>query len=970
MRNKQRWIASALTAAVLATACSTTTPEELADEYDLSQGTDESANADDASGSGSGATNADDDSFNYAPDPDPTPLEFDSDTLTGALDNGLTYYLRDNDSPGSSIQLRLVVNAGSAQQEVADSGVAHFLEHMLFNGTDDFPGNELKDTLESLGIQFGPELNAFTSYDETVYELWAQTDSEATVDTAIQVLAQWASAATIDPAEVAAERGVVRDELRQRTESADGHIFVDFIELYTDGTGYEGSSPIGTAEWADTMEEAPLRTFYDRWYRPDNMAIIIVGDVPVDILEEKLVDAFGEISARGDDHPTHTVVTPAISPNPVAEIITHPENVVDNLSVDFPFTTWDQGTVGGSKLIVWETLIAEMLTRRLTNAWFDETLNSDSEPYIAEFSLNRGLRYYGSNLASSDLGATLEQYLAILRGAADSGFTEEEVADAVAEFGAGIDSWEASLGSTQDADYAWWYTNHFLTGIWGEPEQAWIDREREVIKSVTTDELSDHWRWSLATGGPIMAAVGADATTLPTIAEMLEIAESTVGSAPTSDFETIDKLMDSPEPTEPTNSYTVLQDAQVWEFDNGAIVVFQQTDIVEGSISFEATSMGGYSALNDVSFAEAVLASNAVIGSGVGPHSPAQLDQFLSDKSVGINSVIFSEGEGLSGNADTEDIETLFQIYHLLMTAPSIHETAFRSAISSGQILLDQLAADAATEAELELQFMTYRRELNSWVPTQGELDSATPDSLLEIFTSRFGTVDDLVISIAGDADADVVGKLAAAYVGTLPPGPDDSFTNQLAPARTEVVAIEVPLRGDAENGGIAWHFDSRADWDLGDAMTGRVLETLIQTLIIDSPREDLGASYGGSAVVTPWSVPIERMDLTIQINGDPERIDEIRAAVFAGLTDLTENGPSQSAFDRAVAVLRADYDFVSNYTFTEQNAGAVSGLDDGAITTINRNRELDQVSPADVRRLAARLIDFETYGEVARVPA
>ena len=970
MRNKRPWVAAALTATLVATACSTATPEELAEAYNLNQATSESADTDDVSESSNGATKAGDGSLDYAPAPDPTPLQFDSDTLIGTLDNGLTYYLRENDNPGSSIELRLVVHAGSAQQEVPDSGVAHFLEHMLFNGTDDFPGNDLKDTLESLGIQFGPELNAFTSYDETVYELWAQTDSDESLDTAIQVLAQWASAATIDPAEVAAERGVVRDELRQRTESADGQIFVDFVELYTDGTGYEGSSPIGTAEWAETMEEAPLRAFYDRWYRPDNMAVIIVGDVPVDILEEKLIDSFAEISARGDDHPTRTVVAPAISPNPIAEIITHPENVADNLSVDFPLTAWDQGTVGGSKLIVWETLIAGILTRRLTNSWFDETLNSDTEPYIDEFSLNRSLRYYGSNLRSSDLGATLEQYLAILRGAADSGFTDEEVADAVAEFGASIDSSEASLGSTQDARYAWWYTNHFLTGVWGEPEQAWIDRERDVIRSVTADELSNHWRWTLATGGPIMAAVGAEAATLPTIAEMLEIAESTIGWAATGGVETIDKLMDAPEPIGPTNSYTVLEGAQVWEFDNGARVVFQQTDIVEGSISFEAASIGGYSALDDVSFAEAVLASNAVAGSGVGPHSPAQLDQFLSDKSIGVGSTIFSEGEGFIGGGATEHIETLFQLYHLLMTAPRIDETAFRSAISDGQILLGQLDADAATEAERELQFMTYRRELNSWVPTQTELDSATPGSLLEIFESRFGTVDDLVISIAGDADVDVVAKLAATYVGTLPAGPDDSFTNQLAPARTQVIAIEVPLRGNAANGGIAWHFDSRADWDLADAMTGRVLETLIQTLIIDSPREDLGASYGGSAVVTPWLVPIKRIDLTIRVDGDPDRVDEIRAAVFAGLTDLVENGPSEGAFGRAVAVLRADYGFVSNNIFSKQNASAVAGLNDGAITTINRDRELDQVTIANVRRLAARLIDFETYGEVARVAA
>ncbi len=969
MWNRRWWAATALSAAVLATACSTVTPEELADEYGLDQPADggETTGGDDTAG---GDRSSDLELSDYAPAPDPTPLGFDSDTRVGVLDNGLTYYLRENDSPGSSIELRLVVHAGSVQQEVADSGVAHFLEHMLFNGTDDFPGNELKDALESLGIQFGPELNAFTSFDETVYELWAQTDTEASVDTAIQVLAQWASAATIDSSEVAAERGVVRDELRQRTESADGQIFIDLIDIYTEGTGYEGASPIGTAEWAETMEAAPLRAFYDRWYRPDNMAVVIVGDVPVDVLEEKLIDAFDEIFARGDDHPTRSPVTPAISADPIAEIITHPENVADNLSVDFPLTAWDQGTVGGSKLIIWETLIADILTRRLTNAWFDGTLTSDGEPYIDEFSLNRGLRFYGSNLRSSDLEASLAEYLGILRGAADSGFTDEEVTDAVAQFGAGLDSWEASLGSTQDGSYAWWYTNHFLTGVWGEGEQSWIDRERGVIDSISTEELSAHWRWTLARGGPIIAAIGADASTLPSIDSMLDIAETTVGSATSDGFVAIDELMDVPAAVEPTDSYTVLDDAQVWQYENGARVVFQHTEIVEGSVSFEAGSLGGYSALRDVSFAEAVLASNAVAGSGVGPHSPAQLDQFLSDKSVGVGPFIFTEGEGFSGGGAVEDIETLFQLYHLMMTAPRIDATAFRSAIAEGQISIDQVGADAATEAELELWFLSYRPERNSWVPTQAELDAATPDSLLEIFTSRFGRVDDLVISIAGDADVDVIERLAGTYVGTLPAGPDDSFANELVAERTGVTAIEIPLRGDAANGGIAWHFDSRSEWDLDDAITARVLETLIQTLIIDSPREDLGASYGGSAVITPWPIPVERMDLTIRVNGDPDRIDEIRTAVFAGLTDLVEAGPSQDAFDRAVAVLRADYGFVSNNVFTEQNASAVSGLDDGALTTLNRNRELEAVTIADVRQLAARLIDFGTYGEVARVPA
>ncbi len=971
MRNNRRWAAAALSAAILAAACSSSTPEELAEQYGLDQGTDEAAPDPGLADSDSPDEGTDPGRLaGYEPVVDSTPLDFDADTRVGVLDNGLTYYLRQNDSPGASIELRLVVNAGSVQQEVADSGVAHFLEHMLFNGTESFPGNALKDALESLGIQFGPELNAFTSFDETVYELWATTDTEASVDTAIQVLAEWATAATIDPVEVAAERGIVRDELRQRTESADGRILIDFLDLYTAGTGYEGSAPIGTATWAETMEEAPLRSFYDRWYRPDNMAVIIVGDIPVDVLEEKVIGAFAGATARGNDHPTRADIVPPVSAAPVADLITHPENVADNLSIDIPLTRWDQGTVGGAQLAIWEQLIADMLTRRLTNAWFDGALTTDGEPGIHEFSINRGQRYYGSNLRSDDLGATLAEYLAILRGAADNGFSGDELAIAVAQFESELDSWESSLGTTQDATYASWYMNHFLTGEFGEAEESWIERERAVIAAVTADQLSNHWRWTMGIGGPIIAAVGADASTLPTVDEMLDIAASTVGSEGGNDLEAIDTLMDAPDAIEPSRTYSVLEDAEVWEFENGASVVFQHTSIVEGSISFEASSLGGYTTLDGVSFAEALIATSAVAQSGVGPHSPAQLEQFLSDKGVGIGPFIFGEGEGFSGGGDVADLETLFQLYHLMMTQPRIDEMAFRSAIAAGQISIDQLVADASWEAEIELWHLTYQRDLNSWVPTADELATATPESLLEIFTARFGHVDDLVLSIAGDADNRVIADLAARYIGTLPAGPDDTFGNQLIPERTEAVVLQIPLRGDAANGGIAWHFDSRADWDLDDAMTARVLETLIQTLIIDSPREDLGASYGGSAQITPWPIPVERIDLTIQVNGDPDRLGEIRDAVFEGLANLVEHGPEPDAFERAVAVLRADYGFVSNNTFTEQNSAAVGELDDGAITTLNRNRELDEVTIADVQQLAARLIDFETYGEVARVPA
>ena len=271
-----------------------------------------------------------------APDPDPTPLPIDRDYRIGTLDNGLTYLLRTNDSPGATLEIRLLVDAGSAQQVDGSDGSAHFLEHMLFNGTEKYPGNELTAQLQRLGIEFGPEVNAYTSFDETVYILSAATADEGAPEAAFDVLAQWASAATLEPSAVTEEQGVVRDELRQRLESVDGIISNEFDMVYVAGTPYEGHLIIGDAEKVETTTPDTLRAFYDDWYRPDNMAVVVVGDLPLDELEEKVTAYFSDLTARTDTPPVREPIEVEISPEPQAHVVTHPDNSLDNLSLDFP----------------------------------------------------------------------------------------------------------------------------------------------------------------------------------------------------------------------------------------------------------------------------------------------------------------------------------------------------------------------------------------------------------------------------------------------------------------------------------------------------------------------------------------------------------------------------------------------------------------------------------------------------------
>ncbi len=262
----------------------------------------------------------------YEPaDVDPAPLSVDEDVLIGMLDNGLRYYLRNNDSPAESVEMRLVVDAGAVLDPEGAEGLAHYLEHMLFNGTERFSRNELIQALRNIGTDFGPDLNAYTSADETVYMFDFRLDNPEALDLAFEVLSQWLSAATIRPDDVEAERGIVIDEYRLRSESASGRIS-DFLDaIYYTGSIYEGMHTGGSEDSNAAITTAQLREFYETWYRPDNAAVIIVGDLPVTEMEQKVEQFFGGLARPADAIPAqperHAFTADFIS-DPLTDVVT------------------------------------------------------------------------------------------------------------------------------------------------------------------------------------------------------------------------------------------------------------------------------------------------------------------------------------------------------------------------------------------------------------------------------------------------------------------------------------------------------------------------------------------------------------------------------------------------------------------------------------------------------------------------
>ncbi|MCY4492426.1 MAG: insulinase family protein [Acidimicrobiaceae bacterium] len=910
------------------------------------------------------------------PDTDPTPLPIDRDYRIGTLDNGLTYLLRSNDSPGSSLEIRLLVNAGSAQQGDGSDGSAHFLEHMLFNGTEKYPGNELTAQLRRLGIEFGPEVNAYTSMDETVYILSAATSDDGATEAAFDVLAQWASAATLEASAVAEEKGVVRDELRQRLESVDGIIANEFNEVYVAGTPYEGHLVIGDADKVEATTPELLRAFYDDWYRPDNMAVVVVGDLPLDELESKVSEYFGELEARTDTPTPREPIQVQISPEPQAHVVTHPDNSIDNLSLDFPIPAWDTGTVGGSRLTLMERAIAIMLDNRLNDAYQLGELELEETPFIAEFEVSRELRYFGTNLKAADLAAGLEDYMSYLLAAAEDGFSEDEMERMRATIVANLNQQLAGLNTTQDSQHANLLSRYWLRGADIDRAQTRIARQRTAVESFTAQELADHWSWLLSISGPIVIAVGADEATLPTTDEMLETLANLTPTESASASSRIDELMTSPprsQPTETSERSTDHGDVTTWKFDNGVTVSHRHSEVADNAFSLRAASAGGWSTFpRDHPGANTAIPSvavNAVFGGGVGPHDALALNRFLSTKNVGLLGFIEQSEEGFSGESATRDAEVLFQLLHLYITEPRVDEVAFRTAIDYAErnLAVDQNNVDRrATTALLDLIYDGDPAQHR--VATQQQLDTLDEQTALEIYRARLGKVDDLAIAVVGDIDRTTVADLAARYLGSLPAGESDSWVDLGYELPTGQRSASVELSEGAADGGLLVFHAQPIELTAQNRVVANVLQGVVNNRIIERIREELGASYGGSASISLRREPQPSIRSIMSISGDPARLDEIRAVLMEELEGIADRGPTADQFEQAHRVIRSDWKFFNNSGLANSDLEAIRFTNEDRLTLDNRQELLEEATPADVQALAEHLYGTGHWLEVSKV--
>jgi zinc protease len=904
-----------------------------------------------------------------------TPLPVDPAITVGTLDNGLTYYIRENDSPGGQAELRLVVNAGSAQEDDDQSGVAHFLEHMLFNGTEAYPRNELIDVLESFGSEFGPEVNAFTSFDETVYELSVQSDP-LVLATGLTVLREWASRATITEQDVIEERGVVLDEWRVRAQGASGREQEALLSFLLAGTGYEGRAPIGTDDAILAMTAEPLRRFYEQWYRPDLMAVVVVGDVDAEAVRALIETQFGDLAPPADALPRVEPEVPA-RPALTATTLLDPEIPVASALISYlgPATPATSVETYQRDLLV--TLAFDAI-----NARFADDVTTGAAPFtgagISGGGLVRGAGgpLIGIEAPADEVEASLRAVFIEIERIRRDGFSADEIERVLTARRTAIEQTVASAGTIQDRAYADEIVSGFLTGSQMLSVEDFERIETETLDGATPAEVQSAFLSAIEGRAPAIYQSGPEGTDLPSEAELVAAyAEVTGGDIDQRQDATTEltTLLEPPAAIGPASTTSLdAFDATVLEYPNGATVVIKQTDIAEDGVSLVASSPGGTSVLASEDVTAALIGVEAANRSGLATYGRIELDRFLADRAVSIGFGIDVTSEQLVGDARTEDLATLFQLVHLAMRDPRVEPAALANVQAQiGPILANpgQQPALATAQALIGLRYGDDARF--SPIPDPAALDSTDAERAEAVVEDRFGNAADFVFAIVGDVDVATATELANQYIATLPGDPDASeAVPDVDPGPPPGVASETVSVGQDAQGILNRLYTAPITVDGTLRPRVDVLSVVVSSRLRDRIREDLAATYSPDVSIEITEDPVSLIETLVTLTGDPDGLTEIAAALDEEVSDLAANGPSGEELDQAVQQVLRDYGLVSNGYWIDTLLYYLTHPDADPAAERGRAGVVRALTPAALASLAGEVFPADRYIEVRTVPA
>ncbi|WP_306619004.1 M16 family metallopeptidase [Chryseobacterium ginsenosidimutans] len=836
-------------------------------------------------------------------------IPMDSSVKTGTLSNGMKYYIKKNTLPEKKVDFRLAINAGSILEDENQRGLAHFMEHMNFNGTKNFPDNKLVDFLQSIGVKFGQHLNAYTSFDETVYMLPVPLDKPGNLDAGLKVMEDWAFNATLSDEQINKERGVVLEELRLGL-GADKRMSDKYLPKLLYKSQYANRLPIGKKDVLENFKPDVIRQFHKDWYRPDLMAIVVVGDVNVDEIEKKIKDNFSKYKnpsipkeRKTFDLPGHKETLVAIETDPDATRSMVQFTMKDSEAYQ-PDVTVEQ----------YNQSLVEQITSTMLNNRLGELVNSTNPPFTY------GSVYHGGTYARSkeafqgfamvkdgnQLNA-LKVLLEEVERAKRFGFTQTELDRAKAQVLSNIETTYNNRDKTESNVLVDEYVRNFLEQE-PMPGIAWeYEDTKKFLPSVTLAQTNEIIKKFVKDDSRVVVITGPkkDNVTMPTEAMVMNTFEGVkmADLKPYEEKATIKNLI-KPFKSEGKIAKTetdVKLGTTTWTLSNGAKVTFKKTDFKDDEIVFSARSLGGNSLIADADFIKTQFAFPALSEAGVGGFSKSDLTNYLAGKQVNVNPSVGALTEGISGRTSQKDLGTAMELIYAYFTALNYNPDSFNAYKTKQSAMLDNLLSNPQFYFSSEhAKFMNQKNpRFIGIIPMEKEWANTDYKKAYDIYKEKFANAGNFQFYFVGNIDEAKFKNEVLQYIASLPStGKSMNFKDtgyrQMAGDFTKTYK-----KGKDPKSMVTISYTGEAPYNEKEALALEALGEVATIKVIEKLREDESGIYGGGARGGMYRVPFNNYSFSISFPCGPENAEKLIKSALAELQKLIDKGPEQKDLDK-----------------------------------------------------------------------
>lgn len=843
------------------------------------------------------------------------PIPADQAIRTGKLPNGMTYYIRHNEKPKGQADFYILHDVGAIQENDSQQGLAHFLEHMAFNGTKNLPGKQLIEYLESVGVKFGYNLNAGTSWDQTTYLIKdVPTTRGGVVDSALLILHDWSHFIALRPEEIDSERGVIMEELRTR-DGAQWRSMIKMLQAVGRGTKYAERNLIGYLDGLKGFQHDELEAFYRAWYRPDYQAVVVVGDIDVDAIETKIRTLMADIPAPAADAPQKETIVVPDNDEPIVSIYTDPEMQGSRIQlfIKRPATPKQiNALVYGEMIDVIASYIATM-----ENARLQEIAMQPDAPFIGGgMTVTGGLGViptlditgFVAMTQDGKLKEGFEALYAEMEKVRRYGFTQGEFERAQENLLRQCERQWANRNDRTNAQFVdICLENYRKNTPMPDAETEWR-LDSMLVKTINVDAVNAVAQQLITPTNQVIVinAPEKEGVENPTEAEILAIRERVTASEvkPYEDNVVKEELIPAGVELKGSPVVATHQDAAYgtteWRLANGIRVVVKPTTYKADELQLNVAAKGGLSLLSDTEYHMGALLPSIVSMSGVGKFSSTELRKQLAGKSARVQPVVGEYASTMSGHCSPKDVETMLQLLWLSFEQPRFDENDYNTFMKMVRTQLENVRTNPDYVAAERFAEVAYGGNPRRLMLTSEQLDHFDFAALEGIYRKLYPTADGFVFTFVGNVDPETLRPLVEKYIGSLPAG-GTALTfvdDRCAPVEGKVEeTFRTPMQQPKVS--VRYLFSGELPHTIANKLAVGFLAEALSSRYLISIREEKGGTYGVHVQGQTEYVPAERYALTIQFDTNEEQADELCEIILKEIEQIAAEGPRSEDIEK-----------------------------------------------------------------------